>query len=208
MNPFVVMSEHFHRAKRTAASARLGAPLSLTSRSGSRTQLERRRVRGYRFLAYCIDPEKCELRFADSPIALPPKVFEVIVYLLEHRHRAVGKDELMAAIWGRVDVAHLALAQAMLIARYTLNDTGREPLIIRSVLRFGYQWIAPVEIEYVQMQSANFAVKDDFGAEDASTSCLASRRRIVRWLLMLLLLMTSLVAAFFFNDLGWVIAKN
>lgn len=107
------------------------------------------RQRRYRFLGYRIDPAARLLTFAGTPIAVQPKAFEVIVHLLENRERAVGRDELIATIWGRVDVADAALAQAMLIARRALNDTGRDQSIIRTVFRFGYQWIAPVEIESV-----------------------------------------------------------
>lgn len=130
-----------------------------TSESGSAGQLPAAgsvdraqgdsRQRRYRFLGYRIDPAARLLTFAGTPIAVQPKAFEVIVHLLENRERAVGRDELIATIWGRVDVADAALAQAMLIARRALNDTGRDQSIIRTVFRFGYQWIAPVEIESV-----------------------------------------------------------
>jgi DNA-binding winged helix-turn-helix (wHTH) protein len=79
-----------------------------------------------------------------QPIALPPKAFDCIAYLIEHRDRAIGRDELIAAVWGKVDVTDGVLGQTILLARRALDDTGKEQHFIRTVVRFGYHWIAPV----------------------------------------------------------------
>lgn len=77
-------------------------------------------------------------------IALPPKAFDCIVYLIDHRDRAVGRDELIAAVWGKVDVSDGVLGQTILLARRAFDDTGKEQHVIRTVIRFGYQWLAPL----------------------------------------------------------------
>ncbi len=70
-----------------------------------------------RFERFLLDPARRELRRDDELLNLPPKVFDCIAYLAEHRERAVGRDELIAAVWGRTEVADNLLDQIMLRAR-------------------------------------------------------------------------------------------
>ncbi|MBO9664495.1 winged helix-turn-helix domain-containing protein, partial [Dokdonella sp.] len=99
----------------------------------------------YRFGDFRLDTATRTLRRGSEPVALPPKVFDCVVYLVGHRERAVGRDELIAAVWGKVDVGDGVLGQTILQARKALDDTGREQQIIRTVPRFGYHWLAHVE---------------------------------------------------------------
>jgi DNA-binding winged helix-turn-helix (wHTH) protein/tetratricopeptide (TPR) repeat protein len=87
-----------------------------------------------------------ELWQGERRIALPIRVFDCIEYLLRNRARAVGRDELMTAIWGRTAVADNLLDQVVLRARRALSDARGERAVIRTVPRFGYAWVAPVEI--------------------------------------------------------------
>src|SRR6476646_2917493 len=100
----------------------------------------------YRFGDFRIVPATRELWRGDAPVAVPPRAFDCIVYLLEHRERAVGRDELIAAVWGRTETGDGTLGQTVLAARRALDDTGKEQHAIRTVFRFGYHWVAPVEI--------------------------------------------------------------
>ncbi|HEX7768985.1 MAG TPA: winged helix-turn-helix domain-containing protein, partial [Dokdonella sp.] len=93
----------------------------------------------YRFGEYRLDPSARELSSAGVPATLSPKVFDVLAYLVEHRDRAVGRDELIAAVWGRTDVSDTLLGQTVLKARRAIGDTGNEQHAIRTVPRFGYR---------------------------------------------------------------------
>jgi DNA-binding winged helix-turn-helix (wHTH) protein len=126
------------------AGASVAAPTIPAAEASDRATKASRR---YRFLGYRVDPALRRLTFAGRPIALQAKAFHVILYLIEHRTRAVARDELIKAVWGRADVADAALAEAVLMARRALNDVGCEQIIIQTVFRYGYQWIAPVEME-------------------------------------------------------------
>lgn len=103
----------------------------------------------YRFRDFTLDPAARELRQGAEPIELPTSAFDCLVYLIERRERAVGRDELMAAIWGRADVADGLLGQTLVRVRRVLGDTGNEQHTIRTVPRFGYRWVAPVDEEAV-----------------------------------------------------------
>lgn len=91
-----------------------------------------------------LDPAARELRRDGTLVELPSSAFDGLVYLIRHRERAVGRDELMAAIWGRSDVADSLLGQTLMRLRRTLGDSGEAQQWIRTVPRFGYRWVGPV----------------------------------------------------------------
>ncbi|HZX76167.1 winged helix-turn-helix domain-containing protein [Lysobacter sp.] len=99
----------------------------------------------YRFGEYELDLASRSLSRNGVAVTLPPKSFECLAYLMAHRERAVGRDELISAVWGRIDVSDTVVAQTLLRARKALDDSGDRQARIRTVPRFGYQWVAPVE---------------------------------------------------------------
>lgn len=92
-----------------------------------------------------IDLDGREVWRGGELLALAPHVFDCIAYLLAHRDRAVGRDELVAAVWGRTEIGDAAVHQTVMKARRALGDSGDEQRTIRTVPRFGYRWIAAVE---------------------------------------------------------------
>ena len=58
-----------------------------------------------RFDDYRLDPARRELTCDGAPVPLPARAFDCLAYLAAHRDRAVGRDELIAAAWGKADVA-------------------------------------------------------------------------------------------------------
>jgi DNA-binding winged helix-turn-helix (wHTH) protein/tetratricopeptide (TPR) repeat protein len=100
---------------------------------------------GYRFGGFRLAPAARELWLDEALVALPPKSLDCLIYLVEHRERAVGRDELISAVWGRTAVSDDVLAQTLLRARRAVGDTGNDQRAIRTVPRFGYRWILPVE---------------------------------------------------------------
>src|SRR6186713_3023688 len=91
----------------------------------------------YRFHDHQLDPQARTLSCEGCPVAIEPRVFDVVVYLIEQRHRAVGRDELIAAAWGRADCSDATLAQAILKARRLFGDSGDAQRTIRTAPRFG-----------------------------------------------------------------------
>ena len=87
----------------------------------------------YRFGTFYLRPAARELLKAGDPVALPSRVFDCLVYLLDNRDRAIGRDELGAAVWGRTDVSDAQLSQAILRARRAVDDDGNERSCIRTI---------------------------------------------------------------------------
>lgn len=99
----------------------------------------------YRFLSYSLEPARRELRRDGELLAVPARVFDLLVYLIEHRSRAVGRDELGAAVWGRADVSEAQLTQTVLRARRLLGEDRGGPSVIHTIPKFGYRWECEVE---------------------------------------------------------------
>lgn len=99
----------------------------------------------YRFGDCRVDPVARELWRGEQLIALPPHVFDCLAYLIERHDRAVGRDELVAAVWGKTEVSDTLLGQTVLRIRRELGDDGKDPRILRTIPRFGYRWVAPLD---------------------------------------------------------------
>lgn len=97
--------------------------------------------RRYYFGDFCLDPLAWELTRNGEPLAIAPSAFSCLVYLIEHRERAIGKDELVSAVWGRVEVSENLLAQTIVRLRRALGDAAAEQRCIRTIPRMGYRWM-------------------------------------------------------------------
>lgn len=114
----------------------------------------------YCFRGYQLDPKYRELRRDGQLVALPLKSFECLAYLIEHRDRAVGRDELIAAVWGSADINDHTLAQTLSRVRQVLRDADGDTTSIRTVPRFGYCWVAPTERVEVDVENRAGVVPD------------------------------------------------
>ena len=57
-----------------------------------------------------------------DPISLTPKVFQTLLYLVQHRGRVIDKDELMEAIWPDSVVEENNLNQNISTLRRVLGE--------------------------------------------------------------------------------------
>lgn len=101
----------------------------------------------FRFGQYRLDIAARELHCRGKLAGLSPKVFDCLAWLFEHRDRAVGRDELSAAVWGRADITDAQIDQLIRKVRRVLGDSGSDQEVIRTVPRFGYRWVAEVQID-------------------------------------------------------------
>ncbi len=98
--------------------------------------------KSYCFGDFRLRTKSRELLKAGQVIPLPASAFDLLSYLLSERDRPVGRDELIAAVWGRADVSDGLLAQIIVRLRRTLGDDNKSPKYIRTVPRVGYRWVA------------------------------------------------------------------
>jgi TolB-like protein len=98
------------------------------------------------FLFYdqMLDTDRRELRRGSEAIAMEPQVFDLLVYLVENRHRVVSKDDLFASIWGGRIVSDSTLTSRINAARKAVGDSGDEQKLIRTIARKGFRFVADV----------------------------------------------------------------
>ena len=99
----------------------------------------------YRFANFELDTEVRELRLASVPQPVEPQVLDLLVFLLQERHRMVSKDELISAVWQGRFVSDAALSSRIRSARAALGDNGKAQRYIRTVHRKGFRFVGAVE---------------------------------------------------------------
>jgi DNA-binding winged helix-turn-helix (wHTH) protein/tetratricopeptide (TPR) repeat protein len=100
----------------------------------------------YVFAEYELDTRLYELRHAGQPCKLEPQVFNVLLYLIEHRERVVTKDELLEQLWPNQFISEVTLNHRVMAARKAIGDSGRAQRCIKTVHGRGYRFIAEVRI--------------------------------------------------------------
>src|SRR5215831_15889191 len=96
----------------------------------------------FQFEGFTLDVACSSLRAGNRAVALRPKSFEVLRYLVENADRVVTKEELIKAIWPNVVVTDESLAHCVSEVRQALGDTKQT--IIATMPRSGYRLTAPV----------------------------------------------------------------
>ena len=99
----------------------------------------------YAFETYELDLSLHELRCAGEVVSIEPLAFQALVYVVQHRDQAVSKEELMVHLWPGQYVKDWVLVQSVVKARRAIGDTGQAQRCIKTLMGYGYRFIAPVE---------------------------------------------------------------
>lgn len=110
----------------------------------------------YQFENIYLDTELYQLKNHNAVIAVEPRVFDLLAYLIDNRNRVVTRKELLGSLWQGHVVSDAALSACLKAARKAVGDNGRAQNIIKTVHGRGYQFIASVS-ESTQVSSINTA---------------------------------------------------
>ena len=116
----------------------------------------------FRFAGYTLDADRRELRRGLELVAVEPQVFDLLIHLVENRHRVVSKDDLIASVWGGRIVSDSTLTSRLNAARKAIGDTGEDQRLIRTIARKGLRFIGEAGVD---------------GGGDEAPSCAASGQR-------------------------------
>ncbi len=99
----------------------------------------------FRFGPFVIERSSYRLLRDGVPLALTPKLVDVLLHFVTRPSMLVSKDELLQSIWPDVAVTDNAVTQAISDLRQALGDDPSAPQYIQTVARRGYRFIADVE---------------------------------------------------------------
>ena len=98
------------------------------------------------FGSYTLDPDRRELTRGSETIALGPRVFDLLLYLVQNSERVVSKRELLHTIWGGRVVSESTMTSHVNAVRNAIGDNGSEQRLVRTVARKGFRFVADVRV--------------------------------------------------------------
>jgi len=98
------------------------------------------------FADHTLDTERRELYRGSEAVAVAPKVFDLLVCLLQNCDRVVSKDDLIDAVWGGRIVSESTLTSRINAARKAVGDNGEDQRLIRTIARRGFRVVGGVRI--------------------------------------------------------------
>lgn len=105
-----------------------------------------RAARRYKFGDFVLDPDQHSLMQSGTLVSIEPKVFDLLLLLVENAGELISRDTLIEFVWqGRI-VSESAISACVAAARRAVGDDGQSQAIIRTVARRGFLCCADVEI--------------------------------------------------------------
>ena len=102
----------------------------------------------FEFGPFSLDADEHTLRRDGQPVPLRPKVFDILLILVERCGHLVGKDELIQLIWPEQFVDEGNLNKTVSLLRLALGESrnggGNEDKYIETVPKRGYRFVADV----------------------------------------------------------------
>ncbi len=98
----------------------------------------------YEFSGFRLEEAQQRLLFNGEPVALKPKILDLLRYLIQSRGQLIAKDDLMREVWPDTIVEENNITVSMSILRKTLGENRQKPRFIQTVPRRGYRFVAEV----------------------------------------------------------------
>lgn len=98
----------------------------------------------YHFGDFTLVSREHRLLRSSDEVALRPKAFETLLYLVERHGHTVRKDELLDAVWAKTHVSEAVLTHCIAEVREALHDDPRSPRFLKTLPKVGYAFIADV----------------------------------------------------------------
>src|SRR3954451_20572897 len=98
----------------------------------------------YEFGPYRLEPAEHRVACGGQVIPLPPKAFDVLVFLVERSGQLVSKQELLDHIWGDVQVEEGNLTLNVSIIRRALGSAAPGKQFLETVPKRGYRFTPEV----------------------------------------------------------------
>ena len=100
----------------------------------------------YIFGDFELDTGRAELRRGGRDVALEPKSYALLCYLVGNHDRLVTRDEIVEKIWDGRAVSDSVMSTAIKIVRQALGDDGKTQEFIKTIRARGFRFAAPVKL--------------------------------------------------------------
>lgn len=100
----------------------------------------------YTFNRCQIDPDNFSIQLNNEAVAVEPRVFDLIIYLIENKSQVVSREELFEKVWKTHNVSDATLSNHIKIARTVLGDDAQSQQVIKTIHGRGYQFVAEIEV--------------------------------------------------------------
>ena len=107
----------------------------------------------YEFDDFLLDLEQKRLMRNGQPVALQPKVFDLLVFFAERNGELVSRDELMQAVWSDTFVEESNLRFCVHALRKALGNNAEDKDYVETIPKRGYRFTAELQ----EKTSENFA---------------------------------------------------
>lgn len=156
-----------------------------------------------------LDLRRYELRRGSSVLKLEKIPMELLILLVERRDQLVGREEIIARLWGK-DVfldTEQGINTAIRKIRLTLGDDPNEPRFLQTVVGKGYRFVGPITIvgpaPALPRVTAPFpATKEE--RRQLSRSKPVPRRKLIASFAGLIVLGASIIAFRYFDLSRWL----
>jgi DNA-binding winged helix-turn-helix (wHTH) protein len=98
----------------------------------------------YAFDDFRLEPSEHLLLRNGQAVPLPPRAFDLLVFLVRNGGRLVTKDQIMQAVWSGTVVEEANLTVTISALRRALGDKDGASHHIETVPKQGYRFVAPV----------------------------------------------------------------
>ena len=116
--------------------------------------------RSYDFGRFRLKTAERVLLREGEPVPLTPKVFDILITLVENRGQVVEKDDLMKKVWPTTFVEEGNLTQNVSLLRKALGESAGGPQFIETVPRRGYRFVAQISEVWDPDSVSTFAVNE------------------------------------------------
>ncbi len=99
------------------------------------------KIEAYQFGDVEVDFKKSEARKGEQAIALSPREFKLLRFLIDHRGEILPRERLLDAVWGYDDVPFTRTVDMHIAKlRKKIEDKPSDPAFIVTVHRLGYKF--------------------------------------------------------------------
>src|SRR5215472_2553198 len=147
------------------------------------------------FRAFRLDTANQCLWCGQERVAIPPKPYDMLRYLVENPGRLITQDEFLEKLWPGIYVNPELIRKYILDIRKILGDRPDKPEFIETVTKRGYRFIASVVDEDATTTTNPTAIEEGVRMETISSRPEGSPRKRSLWKLLLTPVLAVVVAA-------------